>query len=249
MPKRLDYLQVRGEDVRRWIREGRLSVFPAGTNRVLRVHRAFRSTFPPVRARDRANHKRRMTVSAGSYLNSRWILANRTWDVWPEIQSCQTPEDVVRLRARSILNVDGVWLIQIYEVVSGINKLRRQRVKIRANYHHEKTWRTTVMASIEADVARDAAGAIKLSPAERKSLAYLSQQIQRRLQEIDVIGGQLSPREIFAYAGGWAELAYLQRTKRSLEIALQQALMQTLAARFDRYLIRLSSELGSLISL
>lgn len=249
MPKRRKDLQVRGEDVRRWIRKGRLSAFPAGANRVLRVHRAFRATLPPVKMHDRKNNRRRMTISAGSFLNSRWIKVNKTWDIWPDTQSAKTLEEVAELKARSIIQVWGVWYIQIYEVVSGVNKLRRQRVKIRVSYYQEKTRRAVIMDSIEREIARDAAGVIKLSPAERQSLLVLTRQIELRLQDIDVIGGQLSAREVFAYAGGWAELGLLRRVKRSIEEATKQTLVQSFSPNFNRYLERLADNLGGIVNL
>jgi hypothetical protein len=190
-----------------------------------------------------------MTISAGSFLNSRWIRINKTWDVWLDTQSAKTLEEVAELRSRSIIQVHGIWYIQIYEVVSGINKLRRQRVKIRTSYHQERTQRSVVMNSIERDIARDATGMIKLSSAERQSLQVLTRQIERRLQDITDVGSRLSSREVFAYVGGWAELEILRRVKVSLEEATKQTLVRAFSPNFDRYLERQANSLDVLVNL
>ena len=249
MPKRRKDRQVRGEDVRRRIRDGRLSAFPFGTPRVLAVHEADRGPWPPVWLNGREIRERRMTISAGSFLNSRWIRVNKTWDIWPNILAAKTPEEIAALRARSIINVEGVWYVQIYEVVSGVNKLRRQRVKVRANYHQERTRRSVVMDSIERDIARDAIGQIRLSRVERRSLESLSLQIERRIQDIDVIGAQLSSREVFAYAGGWAELETLRRTRSTLQLAARQALVQAFKPNFDHFLAKIADDLDVIVDL
>jgi len=190
-----------------------------------------------------------MTISAGSFLNSRWIKINSTWDVWPDILSSTTLADIEKLRERSIIRVGDSWYLQIYEVVSGLNKLRRQRVKIRHNYALEKRWRSSLMAAVERDIARDAMGTIKLSPTERKSLEDLNRQIESRLQEIDSVSSQLSPRETFAYAGGLVEINTLDRYLRSLREAVNQPLIQAFAPGFDNYLEKVVQELGALVSL
>jgi hypothetical protein len=249
MPKRREDLQVRGEDVRRWIRQGHLSAFPTGTNRVLRVHRAFRVTFPLVKIWDRAERNRRMTISAGSFLNSRWIRINKTWDVWPDTQSARTSEKIAELRSRSIIQVLGRWYLQIYEVVSGTNKLRRQRVKIRAGYSNERNWRTTVMASIESDIAKEAVGAIDMTEAELRNLRFLNRRIGQRIQDMDRIGSRLSSREVFAYAEGLGELEFLRRSRKSLEVVLDQTSVQTFKPNFDAFLRKQANDLNIIVDL
>lgn len=246
MPKAKAHRHNRGYEIARFISEGRLFVVPMGNNRILKVVQRSEPRLPPLKKSHRQIREKRMGIPRGCFLNSRWMRIRQTWDIWDEVEVVDPNTDIEAYRlltAKGIVFIEGVWYIQIYEVVSGLNKLQRQQIHRKASYEQERLRRYTIIRGVERKMAEHALGLANLSNVQRSQLRQLQARIEGRLKNINLIGAQLSFRELFVFVTGQVQINELEALQGSLKLAIKELSKKTRQKYFTAFLESIEKKL------
>jgi len=221
LPKSKAHRHNRAYEIWRFLEQGQLIAVPLGNNRILKTLQRSQLRLPPVKRENRKIKDNRMGIPKGVYLNARWMEVQKTWDIWDDIDGVQPSSLVYKeLVKNGIVYIEGSWYILIYEVVSGLNKLRRQQVHRDYSYQQESLRKHKIIRYVERRIAEHALGLSGLSAAQRGELDKLERRIVARLQTIDFIEAQLSFRKLFVSMVGQEEIKALENLQASLDLAI-----------------------------
>lgn len=221
MPKRYKTRRLAASKIRERIDKGRLEVIHKVGSKLLQI----KTPDSPVTShlyRTRSRRGKKMWLSPGSFLNSRWVPLgprNREWELIETLPEQELKEKYLIVRVEE--NGKVRWYRLIYEVVSSRAQLLRQRVHIRAQYSRERRYKSVVLDGLEREFASHALGRAQLTRAQRDELSVLFGRISYRLSvSMTSIQARLAARDIVAFIDAWMEVEGLRgHFKRLSEIA------------------------------
>ena len=218
LPKRREDLQVLGVRVDSAIERGQPEVLPIYRRSSLFVITASRQRFTPVYDGEVKGVNNLMTISAGSILDSRWIVVGKHS---PLRRYLHLPSSVLREKW-DIYFRDGVPHVRIYQVIDGMAFAERKRVHMLATYQKE---RSSLEHSRRLFQARLEDVRTTLTGRERIELLAALRSIERRQEDILAILSDRAAREVGLHA------AFVGTQTRLFEMAANLQKIAGLARR------------------
>ncbi|OGY25788.1 MAG: hypothetical protein A2Z11_00565 [Candidatus Woykebacteria bacterium RBG_16_43_9] len=249
LPKRYKTRRLPASKIRERIIKGRLEVINKVGSKLLQIKTADDLTTYPIYMR-RHRRSKRMRLSAGDFLNSRWIPLgprNLEWELIERLSEQELKEEHVIVRIEE--NGEVRWYRLIYEVVSSRSQLLRQRVHIRAAYARERKYKSTVLEAVEREFASFALRRARVTPKQLNELSTLHDRISQRLfVGMTSIQSRLATRDIVAFLDAWMEIEGLRGHLNRLSFIAENINEEARRRNFAAYLRNIIERLEIYIS-